>query len=191
MTAPASGVSCIVLAAGNSSRFGTDKRAARLNDGRPLLDATLASIPLLFEQRILVLHPGDEALAAAHASNWHTLIVPTAAQGMGHSLAAGLAAAAGDTGVLIVLADMPAVRASTYAGLANLLHRDRLVLPRHMGQRGNPVGIGRDFFAELAMPEGDHGARRLLQTHADAIHWFDCDDSGILKDVDKPEDLDR
>ena len=190
MMAAMSGVSCIVLAAGSSSRFGSDKRAARLGDGRSLLDATLDSIPPLFEQRILVLHPGDEALAAAHAADWHTLIAPMAAQGMGHSLATGLAAAAGTNGVLVVLADMPAVRASTYAGLVNLLRHDRLVLPRYKGQRGNPVGIGKDFFAELAVPEGDHGARRLLQAHAEAIHWLDCDDAGVLKDVDRPEDLD-
>lgn len=190
MTIAASGVSCIVLAAGSSRRFGADKREALLRDGRSLLEATLNSIPPLFEQRILVLHPGDEALVATHAATWQTIIASTAVHGMGHSLAAGLAAATGDTGVLVVLADMPAVSTTTYAALVRLLRRDRLVLPRHDGKRGNPVGIGRDFFAELGMPEGDHGARRLLDAHANAIHWLDCDDAGILKDIDKPADLD-
>lgn len=189
MTPADSGISCMVLAAGSSRRFGSDKRQARLPDGSTLLETTLASIPPLFDQRVLVLHPGDEALATAHAAAWQTIIATTAAQGMGHSLAAGLAACTGETGVLIVLADMPAVHLATYTGLVHLMRTDRIVLPRYRGQRGNPVGIGRDFFAELNVPEGDYGARRLLQEHSDAVHWFDCDDAGILQDIDNPADL--
>jgi molybdenum cofactor cytidylyltransferase len=160
MTATAPDVCCMVLAAGSSSRFGSDKRQALLPDGRTLLEATLANIPPMFTQRILVLHPGDGELAAVHAGSWETVIAASAALGMGHSLAAGLARCTSSTGVLVVLADMPAVQPSTYTELARQLCRDRIVLPRHGGKRGNPVGIGRDFFTDLGRPQGDQGARQ-------------------------------
>jgi len=189
MTATAPDVCCMVLAAGSSSRFGSDKRQALLPDGRTLLEATLANIPPMFTQRILVLHPGDGELAAVHAGAWETVIAASAALGMGHSLAAGLARCTSSTGVLVVLADMPAVQPSTYTELARQLCRDRIVLPRHGGKRGNPVGIGRDFFTDLGRPQGDQGARHLLREHPTAILWVDCDDPGILRDIDKPSDI--
>ena len=182
-------LSCIVLAAGSSRRFGSDKRQARLFDGRTLLEATLSSIPPLFRQRILVLQPGDTALAEVHADSWQVIIADTARQGMGHSLTAGLAACVGADAALVVLADMPGVSLATYEALVQQLRTNRIVFPRHDGRRGNPVGIGADFFTELAAPDGDEGARRLVQLHPEAVHWVDCADAGILQDIDRPEDL--
>jgi len=54
-------IGIIVLAAGYSRRFNADKRQARLHSGEMLLDATLSKIPDIFYQRVLVMHPGDEA----------------------------------------------------------------------------------------------------------------------------------
>ena len=182
-------IGCIVLAAGSSRRFGTDKRQALLDDGRRLLDATLQSIPVLFAPQILVLRPDDSTLPAAATSGWRPVVAQEAARGMGHSLATGLSACTDCTAVLVVLGDMPAVRPATYTALAEALRPDRIVVPRFAGQRGNPVGIGREFFADLLQADGDRGARRLLQVHADAIQWLDVDDPGVLQDIDVPADL--
>lgn len=182
-------VCCIVLAAGSSRRFGSDKRLARLPDGRSLLDATLAAIPPVFVQRLLVLRPGDEALAVPHANDWQCLFAAAAASGMGHSLAAGLAACTAGIGALVVLADMPAVRPDTCNALALMLRPDGITVPRYLGRRGNPVGIGRNYFGDLAEASGDQGARRLLQDSPAAVRWFDCDDPGILVDIDEPAAL--
>lgn len=182
---------CIVLAAGSSSRFGADKRQAPMPDGRSLLETTLAGIPPVFSHYLLVLHPGDEDLARRHAPVWQSVIADEAALGMGHSLAAGLAACPPCPGAVIVLGDMPRVKPATHAAIAAALQHTRIVLPRYRGQRGNPTGIGADFFSELLTPAADQGARRLLQSCPAALFWVDCDDPGILADVDTRADLER
>lgn len=182
-------LACIVLAAGSSRRFGSDKRRARLADGRTLLDSTLQSIPPGFQRQLLVLAAGDDDLAPAPPSHWEVVRATAAAQGMGHSLAAGLSLCTDCDAALVVLADMPAVHSETYAALTAALRRDRMVVPRHAGRRGNPVGIGADFFAGLLQAQGDSGARQLLQTHPELVTWVDCPDPGVLLDIDTPADL--
>lgn len=182
-------VACIVLAAGSSKRFGSDKRQALLADGKTLLQTTLASIPDIFSQRLLVLHPGDESLTLAHQPDWSVVIAQTAAAGMGHSVAAGVKAAKHCMGVLIVLADMPAIAPLTFLSVVRELKPGRIVVPRIQGKRGNPVALGSDFFPELEALQGDTGARSLIEKYQQAVVWVECEDTGILGDIDTPEEL--
>lgn len=182
-------ICCIVLAAGRSLRFGSDKRLASLEDGRCLLDATLASIPGIFARRLLVLQKGDEALALRHCPPWTAVHAIDAGHGMARSLAAGLSAATSCKAAVIALADMPHINAETFQAIASLAQKDCIVVPRYKGLRGNPVAIGADFFVELLDLQGDQGARVLLDTRANAIRWLDLQDPGILRDVDVPADL--
>jgi len=36
---------------------------------------------------------------------------------------------------------------------------------------------------------GDEGAKAVIQAHLEHLHLIDCDDSGVLRDIDRPEDL--
>jgi len=182
-------IGCIVLAAGYSRRFGVDKRQFRVAGNTTLLDLTLASIPSLFATCVLVLHPGDESLAARYAPRWQTILATNARLGMGHSLAAAMPYIADCEGVVIVLGDMPQVLPSTYSAITASLDSGHMVVPYNQGQRGNPVGIGSAFFPDLALLEGDQGARALLQRHAAAVLLLEVGDPGILLDADTQDAL--
>lgn len=189
-SAPA-GIGCIVLAAGSGARFGSDKRLAEFS-GDTLLAHTLAVLAPVFAQRVLVLRANDETdavLAQRFAGEWQIVRAPDAAKGMGHSLAAAMVFTATWSGAVIALADMPFVRPETSAAIASRLSADTLVVPFYRGQRGNPVGIGSRFFAELAALQGDRGARALFERHASALISMGVDDPGILRDVDTPAAL--
>lgn len=182
-------LACIVLAAGNSSRFGSDKRLARNNQGKTLLALTLQSIPSDFRQRMLVLHPGDEAIASAHAADWQIVYAAFSQQGMGNSLAAAIPLIADCSAVLVALADMPLILPSTFASLIAAARPDRIVVPFFEHQRGNPVVIGSDFFSKLKELQGDSGARQLMQQHAGLMVRLEVDDPGVLRDVDTAAEL--
>jgi molybdenum cofactor cytidylyltransferase len=182
-------IGCVVLAAGFARRFGADKRQALLSDGSTMLARTLQNAAPAFADRLLILHDGDAALAQQHAPFWNVIIAKDAAFGLGHSLAAALPHLEGYTGIVVALGDMPWVRTLTYRQVKAAINAHTLVLPHYQGQRGNPVGIGSDFFAELATPQGDQGARALFLRHANAILRREVEDPGILRDVDTPQDV--
>ena len=52
----------ILLAAGFARRFGSDKRSFVLEDGRPMLQATVATYATVFERLTVVMRPEDTEL---------------------------------------------------------------------------------------------------------------------------------
>ncbi|PCJ42582.1 MAG: hypothetical protein COA71_03460 [SAR86 cluster bacterium] len=177
-------IGIIILAAGYSKRFNSDKRQARLQSGETLLDATLNKIPDSFHQRLLVLHPGDEEFGRHYQPDWTLCIAEHASQGMGHSLAAAMPYAQNWDAAVIALADMPYVQSSTYHALQKTLIHYPIVRPRCQGRMGNPVGFQAAYFKELSELSGDQGARNILIRHEKEVHLMDCVDWGIIQDVD-------
>ena len=126
------------------------------------------------------------------ATGAHLIESERAAQGMGFSIADGIAAIRQLTpmpdGVLICLADMPFIPASLYQQCASALDADHpIVAPSYAGQRGHPVGFWRSEFAALAALDGDAGAGRLLKNQTPTLIDTDC--AAVLQDIDQPADL--
>jgi molybdenum cofactor cytidylyltransferase len=110
--------------------------------------------------------------------------------GMGASLAHGVSMARSADGWLVALADMPSVKSTTIAAVASALEAGAsLVAPTYQGQRGHPVGFNKSFGADLLALSDDMGARRILRERAAELTLIECDDPGILHDIDQREDL--
>lgn len=184
-------ICALLLAGGSGERFGGDKLAATLADGTPV--ALAAARPLLAhcDQVLAVLRPGREALGERlRAAGCEVLTSDRTREGMGASLAAGVAATPGADAWLVALADMPAIAPATVLALtAHLRAGEGIVVPEYRGQRGHPVGFAARFGAELRALGGDTGARGVLRAHAQAVVRVAVADPGILRDVDTPADL--
>jgi molybdenum cofactor cytidylyltransferase len=189
-------VAAIVLAAGQATRFGRDKRQAILPDGRSMLDSVLDSYAQVFDPVLLVVRADDafaQGLAERHGAR--IVISEQAGQGMGHSLAAGAQALLSLAGlpipidaVVIGLADMPAIAQSTLLALrAALEQQAQPVLPVHEGQMGHPRGLPRAYLEAMGTLTGDMGARHLLDWSA--AMQLPVNDPGVLLDIDHPDDL--
>jgi molybdenum cofactor cytidylyltransferase len=191
---PALHVAALMLAAGYSRRFGSDKRRASLADGRSLLTASLALPCAMLEEVWLVLRPDEAPAALDLPSGVHIVQNPATAQGMGHSLAAGaerLVAESNADAVAIFLADMPLIRRESLETLLAHTSTNAIVQPSYQGKRGHPVLFGRDFWPQLAALSGDAGAKPVLQRNAEAVHIVELDDLGVLQDVDTQQDWQR
>lgn len=176
----------LVLAAGASRRFGSDKRRYRLA-GRPLLQHTVESVLAAGLPCRVCLRPGDGDLPLLlNLGGVQYIECAGAAAGMGATLAEGVAACDDWDGLLVVLGDMAWVQPETLVEIITALTVDRIVQPEYQGRPGNPVGFGRAFYPELTALEGDRGARELLQRHPQALTRLAVADPGIHRDLDQP-----
>jgi molybdenum cofactor cytidylyltransferase len=181
----------IVLAAGKGSRFaGVRHKLIQPFGSSTVLGSTLANA-LASQLPVVVVTTEALASEAARSIATRDVVVVSdfeAARGMGHSIAAGVAARAHARGWLVLPADMPRVGAATLRTVAAALDTHPVVYAQHRGRRGHPVAFSAELFSELLSLTGDEGARRLLARYP-AV-GIEIDDPGIHLDIDTAADLD-
>lgn len=183
----------VLLAAGRGERFGGDKLGALLPDGRPVAAAAAEAMVAALPCVVAVTRPGaDDLRTLLEHAGCDVAVCEQADEGMGASLACGVAASRVATGWVIGLADMPSIHSTTIAAVAaTLAGGARLAAPVHEGTRGHPVGFTAEFGPELVALDGDEGARRIVAAHQADLELITVDDPGILHDIDTPADLAR
>lgn len=183
----------IVPAAGSAERFGGAKLLAEV-DGRPLLERTVASLLDGGVERVgVVLGPEAgrlrDGVGLLSDARVRTATNPDPSRGMLSSIQVGLALVEGDP-LLVLPGDMPFVAAATVRKLLDAYRsKAAIVSPRFAGKRGHPIVIPARFRLEiLGAPEGSD-LHAVLKPFADDRLDVDVDDPGVLRDVDRPEDL--
>ncbi len=189
-------VAAVILAAGSSSRMGSNKLLAELG-GKPLVArATEAALAASLDPVVVVTGwQADEVEEALPTCDVQVVRNPGFSAGVASSLACGLAALPENVdAALFMLADMPRVDASHLHRLVAAFDPDEaraICVPVYRGRRGNPVLFGRGYFRELMALDGDAGARQLLADHAEQVYEVVMDDDSVLDDIDTPADLQR
>jgi molybdenum cofactor cytidylyltransferase len=181
----------ILLAGGASTRFGSNKLLHPLPDGTPIAVAAFRSLHAALPRVVAVVRPGADVLAQLlREGGAEVTVCDRADDGMGTTLAHAVRAARDAAGWVVALADMPFIRPQTIQRVAERLAAGAaLVAPRYSGERGHPVGFAARFGPTLAALSGDAGARDLLRAESGALELLDCDDPGVVRDVDTPADL--
>ena len=188
----------ILLAAGTGSRFGGGKLLAALPamSGDAAAAAPIGAIACrhmiaALPETVAVVRTGDDALAGLlEAEGARVVRCVRADEGMGASLACGVAAASDADGWVVALADMPWIAVETIARVAAAIADGATVAaPFVRGVRGHPVGFAAALRDALVSLGGDEGARDIVNRQAHGLVRVDVDDGAILRDVDTPADL--
>jgi molybdenum cofactor cytidylyltransferase len=187
-------IGAIVLAAGASSRMGTNKLLAQIG-GRPMIrriaDAALASdaSPIV----VVTGKDADEVRAALAGCDVRFVDNPEFARGLSTSLKCGLTALPEHCdGAAILLGDMPEIDPALIDRLIAAFQptEDRAIcVATRRGKRGNPVLFARRFFAEMEAIEGDVGARGLIGAYPELVCEVEAGTDAPLIDIDTPETL--
>jgi len=164
----------LVLASGRGERFvasgGSGSKLRAPLAGKPVLEWTLAAV-------------------RASGLTWH--LEDAGHAGMGDSIAAAVRATQDAAGWLVLPGDLPLVRPDSLRQVAAALASHAVVLPRHQGQRGHPVGFDASCREALLTLQGPVGAQAVVRAQAAAGRTFELDleDAGIVTDIDTLDDL--
>lgn len=187
-------VAAVLLAAGAGTRMAGADKLLETVDGVPLLRRAAQVLGASLADRVLVvLDPSRPARTVALDGLEITVVENRrAAEGMGTSIAAAMAAIGPDVdAVVLALADMPEVTPA---------HIDRLIAAfdpeegraicraaTEGGTPGHPVLFGRRFFETLGRLDGDTGARAVIAEHPELVETVRTPGDGAAVDLDTPE----
>jgi molybdenum cofactor cytidylyltransferase len=186
----------IVLGAGASSRFGSQKLLAPLA-GRPVLQHVLDTLAAAGLADVVVVL-GDAAAAIEEGIAWRSerrVVNPRPQDGLSSSLRAGLDVIAelipAPEAALIVLGDQPRLRPGVVQTVLQAAEADPsrpLVRARYADDGApNPVLVRRASWALAAGLSGDRGLGPLLAERPGLVLAVDAD--GANPDIDTPADL--
>ncbi|WP_169303151.1 nucleotidyltransferase family protein [Thalassotalea mangrovi] len=193
----------VVLAAGFSKRFGSDKRLHPIstqvnNDATrmPMLQVTLERLLPLFRQ-VLVVHrfKDEDILALLEHYPLHKVAAPETPVGLGVSLATAAKYLIGAENkirqLMVFLGDMPSIRAHTIRQIIVEAdaHPMAIIRPRFDGKSGHPVCFPANFLEPLSQLNQDQGAAQLIKTSGNRVHFVDVEDPGVLFDIDHLEQI--
>ena len=184
---------CIVLAAGESSRFGSAKQLATV-DGVPMVRRAVETADAAFPGRNLLVLGANwrDVLSASAPLPGFVVRNEAFADGIGTSIASGIQRLPEDASAAVVLlADQPLVNAYHLISLAERWNEDhqKIVVTDYTDQMGPPVLFPAEFFAELSALTGDRGARDLIEANTERVIAVRCPAAGI--DIDEPADLNK
>jgi molybdenum cofactor cytidylyltransferase len=187
-------IAAVVLAAGRSTRMGSNKLLKPLR-GKPMIRQTVETVLGSRASPVVVVtgHDAERVQAALQGLKVSFVHNPHYAEGLSTSLAAGIKGLPAQVdGTLMVLGDMPLVPAATMnrlIGAFDPTERRSICIPIFQGERGNPILWGRQHFGEFEGLKGDRGAKVLLVVHSDQVADVPVGDEGVLTDFDTPDSL--
>lgn len=174
-------VGCLVMAAGNATRFGGNKLTACFA-GHSLFSLALAAIPEDTFCSVTVVSQHAQLLAQARQAGFAALLNDRPDDGVSRTIRLGTEAMAQCAGILYMVADQPLLTAQTVSRLVAAWRRqpECIVAAAHQGRRGNPCLFPARFFPELCALQGDRGGSSVIRRHEDALVLIETDAQELL-----------
>jgi molybdenum cofactor cytidylyltransferase len=185
-------VSAVVLAAGCSTRMGTQKLVLPVG-GVPMVQRVVEAAMRSRAVETVVVR-GADAGAVAQALGPHlsrSVVNPDYAAGMSTSLRAGIAAVRPDCdAAVILLGDQPLVTPGIIDQVIGRFEEGGVSLVRATadGKPTHPVVIGARHFPEIFTLDGDVGAREIIARHYSDVGVLELSHNHLAMDADTPED---
>jgi molybdenum cofactor cytidylyltransferase len=184
----------IVTAAGAAERFGGKKLLTPI-DGEPLLDHTIDALLDGGVAEVIVVVGKDARAELERDINAmldprvRAVENPDPSRGMFSSIQEGVAQAQGDM-ILVMPGDMPFVSSETVREvIAAYERKPAIVSPRYRGKRGHPVALPALLRDEIRAADPRATLHDVIHAHTDIRVDVDVQDAGVIRDVDRPEDL--
>lgn len=181
----------LILAAGQSRRFGKDKLQLKLDGKQSMVSMVAGTFRQVMPETITILSKDNAKTSTELALNGnHVAFSEASYHGFNYTLADAISMTRHARGWIIAMGDMPFVKQETISMLYRALELGaHIVVPVHQGQTGFPVAFSARYRQRLMCLDNENGLEALLQQEAEKVTRVAVDDMGILFDIDQPEDL--
>lgn len=186
-------IAALILAAGRSTRMGTFKPLLPL--GRKTIIETLIDLYRsagISDMLIVLGHRADDVRPILERQDIPWTINEHYDQGMFSSIQTGVKNINPDSKAFFLHpVDIPLVRPETLSRIIGIRSKKKasICYPCHEGRRGHPPLISTALIPAILAFDESGGMRALLSSYNEDALNVDCNDPGILKDFDTPEDF--
>lgn len=182
-------IGCLVMAAGNASRFGSNKLAAVL-DGKPLIRRALEAVPGHLFSQVVVVTQYPEVEELARQFGFTPLHNDHPEYGISHTIELGTQALRHCSAILYMVSDQPLLDEASVERVVECWrdHPCNIVGAAHNGKRGNPCIFPREFYDELMALREDHGGNTVIRKYPERLLTVEVAREE-LTDVDTPKAL--
>ena len=177
-------IAVILEAAGNSTRFGSNKLLHIMDDGRPMIASIFDAVrPLDVYKKILVTQYDDIAEMAA---GFDVVMNDRPDLGISRSMQLGLAAAGDADAYMFCVCDQPGLSTSTIKKLIEAYKKGTagIVSLAWQGKMCNPKIFSSRYREELMRLSGDTGGRQIIAAHKDDLLLIEAESEDEVKDID-------
>lgn len=183
----------IMLAAGNSRRFGSNKLMYEV-EGKTMYLRTLRQLQKagakMQNSRIVVVTQEKyaEIIDAAKEIGAEVLINPQPERGISSSMQIGLEIAKDAYACLFTVSDQPWLTAETIIALYDAFQSENKGMACTVwGEKtGNPCIFSKKYYKELMAISGDKGGKQIIKKHPEDVAYLKISDERELQDVDVP-----
>mgnify|MGYP001329855991 CR=1 FL=1 len=192
-------IDILIMAAGASRRFGGCKLLTQWR-GAPIITYALNTAINLSQQPQLQIASLNIVAGAYHDQirnfleqqyppNHNLINNPNWSQGLGHSIAHGVAQLPPENSVLIMLADQPLVAVEDVQRLIHLASENprKIICAEFAETIGVPALFPAEFKKDLLQLKGDRGAKAVLIEHESKLVKLPLREAGF--DLDLPGDF--
>lgn len=184
-------VTGIVLAAGFSKRFGSDKLLLDFH-GQPMIEKIIREALASKLDRVLVIFRSSEIERIAEDLKVEAFYNNKAHLGQAESVKLGVAKSEASSAYMFIMGDQPLLDVQLINSLIDKYHMDPglIVVPCYGARRGNPVIFPPVLREELLKLEGDAGGRQIMGQFSELLSLYQVEDERLGRDLDLKDDLD-
>ena len=181
------GVGCVLLAAGNSSRFGSNKLLYELK-GKRLVEIILDKLLQIPFHNVAVVSQYQPILKMAKERGFLSIENLNPNLGLSHSIILGVEKLKDCQQIMFVLADQPNLQVLTLRRLISESNHQNIICAEAKGIIQNPMIFPQCYYDELLHLSGDRGAKIIALSHT--VKRIQIDEKECC-DVDEQCDIEQ
>ena len=189
-------ISCLLLSAGFSSRFGSPKALVRLNGQTLIEHLQELLLATQLHEIIIVLGHGADQIKPFLFKHRKIKVVYNKDYKFGQtsSFKCGIKeVVAPTTGVLLFLVDYPLIKKETIDTLISYFEEKKPIalLPSCRDKKGHPPILNMKLKSELLAIKDSAGINTVIHHHIDDITLLPVDDPGVLRSFNTKEEFEQ